>query len=105
MPPLNCCQLPIAMKSNKPAISAAVRSELQGLIALFAVDKVMKLLGETKIAEQQNKVHKIFHGDKKNDRVSHVAMLAKGKDMFSNLFEQDPDKSDQEAPLENLPPF
>ena len=92
MPPSNCCQLPTAMKSNKP--SAALRSELRGLIALFAVDKAMKL-GEMKIAEQQNEVHKIFHGDKKNDRVSHVAMLAKGEDMFSNLLKQDPDKPDQ----------
>ena len=52
-------------------------------------------LGEMKIAEQQDEVHKIFHGDKKKDRVSHVAMLAKGDDTFSDLFEQDPDKPEQ----------
>ena len=72
------------MKNNKPVISAAVHSELLGMIALFAVDEVMKLR-EMKITEQQNKVHKIFHRDKKNDRVSLVAMLAKGDDMFELL--------------------
>ena len=54
-------------------------------------------LGEMKIAEQQNRVHKIFRGDKKEGRVSCVAVPARDDDTLSDLFEQDPDKPDQNS--------
>ena len=83
-------QLPLNMK-DKAVMTSNTRAELRGLIALYAYDQVMKL-GEMKLADQQHELFKIFHGNEKQNRISHVSMLAQGEDMFSDLFEQDPDQ-------------
>ena len=68
MPQLNRRHLPTAMTNKKPTISASTRGELRGLIALFAVDQVMKQ-GDMKIVEQQLKIKKSF---KTGDRTGSV---------------------------------
>ena len=73
------------------ALSAALRSELRGMVALFAFNQVMRE-GEKTVAEQQDEVFKIFHGDESTNQISHSAMLTAGEDLFSDLFESDPDK-------------
>ena len=61
---------------------------------MFAQNEVMKL-GSMKISVQENEFHAISRSNKKEDRISHATMLANGKDMFSNLLEQDPHKPEQ----------
>ena len=38
---------------------------------------------------------KLFHGDKKTQMISHAAMLAEGKGIFTNAFEDLPGKPDE----------
>ena len=89
---LNRRKLPISMarkKKAKPDISRHLRGELQGLVAIKALDQLMKG-SELKVAEQEKEHAKFFHGDNKI-LISHVSMLAKGEDEFADLFEPDPD--------------
>lgn len=86
-------KLPFSMtKKDKTKISVNLRSELQGLIAVLALDQLMQG-GDLKIAQQQIELRDFFHGDRKKGLISHVSMLAKGEEMFASLFEQDPDMS------------
>ena len=93
---LNRRKLPISMarkKKAKPDISRHLRGELQGLVAIKALDQLMKG-SELKVAEQEKEHAKFFHGDNKI-LISHVSMLAKGEDEFADLFEPDPDNKHQ----------
>ena len=67
VPSSNRQKLPISMtkkRRGKPEISSLLRGELQGLVAVFALDVLMKG-SELKVNEQHDEVGRFFLGHKK----------------------------------------
>ena len=76
-------------------LPAFLRGELQGLVAIRALDELMKG-SDKKIKEQEAEIRKFFHGDNKDpNRISHISMFSKDEDNFADLFEPDPDRKAQ----------
>ena len=65
-------------------------TELQGLVAFLADDHIHKG-GTLTDNERMLEMQKFFHGDANEKRLSHLELLVHGKDMFADLFEQDPE--------------
>ena len=75
-------------KGNR--ITKFALSEFQGLVAFLADEHIHHqpvMLDNQQMLEMQ----KFFHGDANEKRLSHLELLVHGKDMFADLFEQDPE--------------
>ena len=72
--------------TNADRIPAAIRDELRRAVALYCMDVIYRK-DPMKVNQMRTTMFDMYHGNSKKNIISHVDMLCRAEDVFSDLFE------------------
>ena len=98
------------MPPSTDRITAALRDELRRVVALYCMDVIYRK-DPMKVNAMRTLMFDLFHGNSSKNIISHVDLLCRGDDIFSDLFEDRQDNvvnrrcQDEAIPPKQLKPL